>query len=240
MNRLNIIYVTLGIVLIISVIVLTVVIVRFFEHYRKTLKQADLTIRVAEASFFELDQMIALFTTKVNDAEEFFSQLNVTGKNLELMNDKFSNMMKVADKYPKGLFTSLFMLNKIDAVKELPKLFNILNYDEELNSMLKDFIKGAIVGGLTVAFLTPKTGEEMRKVAADKLDELAEKAKNIKVEDVRDSIFNKIEELRDFIKTSSKEEIMTKIFDEIRYLYEKIIQFLPLKNEMTTEIIEKQ
>ena len=28
--------------------------------------------------------------------------------------------------------------------------------------MLKDFLKGAIVGGLVVAYLTPKTGEEMR------------------------------------------------------------------------------
>ena len=72
--------------------------------------------------------------------------------------------------------------------------------------MLKDFVKGAIVGGLAVAFLTPKTGEEMRKVASLKLDELAEKAKTINVEEVRNSIFEKIEELRKYISTSSKDE----------------------------------
>lgn len=106
--------------------------------------------------------------------------------------------------------------------------------------MLKDFIKGAVVGGLVVAFLTPKTGEEMRKVAMAKLDELAEKAKNINVEEVREGIFNKIDELKNYLKTSSKDEILNTIFTEIKNLYDKVKGFLVFKQEPITEIIEKQ
>ena len=106
--------------------------------------------------------------------------------------------------------------------------------------MLKDFIKGAIVGGLLVAFLTPKTGEEMRKAALEKLDELSEKAKNINVEEVRDTIFKKIDELRKYLSTSTKDEILNRIFDEIKYLYEKIRNFLSFKHHPKTEVLEKQ
>jgi gas vesicle protein len=231
---------TLGVVLIIAIIILTFVIVRFFEHYRSTLKQVDFTVRVAEASIQEVDELVSLFTTKINDAEQFFFELGKTGQHLELFNNKFTELVAVAKKYPKGLMTTLLMLNRLDAAKGLPKLFNILHFDEELNSMLKDFLKGAVIGGLAVALLTPKTGEEMREVASDKLDELKEKAKNINIDDVRNGIFDKIDELKQFIKTSSKEDIVNKIFEEIKNLYDKIIEYLPHKNETTTEIIEKQ
>lgn len=236
----NIVYITLGIVLIICIIVLTYIIVRFFEHYRTTLKQADITIRVAETSFQELDRMMHLFTGKIDESEQFFTELKQTGQNLELINDKFNDVLKMINKYPSGLSTSLLMLNKLDSVKEISKIFNYFNYDEELNSMLKDFIKGAVIGGLAVAFLTPKNGEEMRKVASEKLDELAEKAKNINVEEVRDNVFKKIEELRTYIKTSSKDEIIERVFEEIKELYDKIKGHISFKNEPTTEIIEKQ
>ncbi len=237
---LDIIYITLGIVLIACVLAITYFGIRFLENYRSTLKQADITIRVAETSFQELDRMVLLFTDKLNNAEQFFNELNKTGEHLEVVNDKFDDILKMIEKYPKGMTSSLFLLNKIDTVKELPKLFNVLNFDEELNSVLKDFIKGAVVGGLVVAFLTPKTGEDMRKVAMDKLDELAEKAKNINVEEVRDSIFNKIDELKNYLTHSSKDEILNRIFEEIKNLYEKIKGYLSFKQEPTTEIIEKQ
>lgn len=221
------IYMILGIVLIISVIFLTVVITRFFEHYRETLKQADLTIRIAESSIKEIDKLIDLFTSRFVDLEKFFNELSKTGQNLELLNVTFGDFLSITKKYPKGIVSSLFMLNKIDGIKYLPKLFNLVDFDEELNSMLRDFIKGAIVGGLAVAFLTPKTGEEMRRDALVKLDELKEKAKNINVEDVRDSIFAKIDELKEFITTSKKEDIIERIFEELKALFEKIKQFLP-------------
>ncbi|MDF2699704.1 MAG: hypothetical protein K0Q49_1260 [Haloplasmataceae bacterium] len=236
----NYVYIALGIILIIAVIILTVVIVRFFEHYRQTLQRADLAVRVAETSFQELDNVVTLISNKIDESEHFFLELSKTGKHLEVVNNKISDVLKLAEKYPSGLFTSLLMLNKIDTIKELPKIFNLLNFDEELNSMLKDFIKGAVVGGLAVALLTPKTGEEMRKIATQKLDELTEKAKNINVEEVRNSIFDKIEELRNYVKTSSKDEIINRIFEEIKNLYDKIKDYLSFKDEPKTEIIEKQ
>ncbi len=237
---LNFIYILLGIILIACVLVITYYGIRFLENYRSTLKQADITIKVAETSLQELDRIIMLFTNKFTDAEAFFNELSKTGEHLEMLNGKFDDVIKVIEKYPKGIASSMFLLNKIDYVKELPKLFNVLNFDEELNSMLKDFIKGAVFGGLAVAFLTPKTGEEMRKVAMDKLDELAEKAKNINVEDVRESVFKKIDELKNYLKTSSKDEILNTIFTEIKNLYDKVKGFLVFKHQPTTEIIEKQ
>ncbi|QVK19489.1 YtxH domain-containing protein [Mycoplasmatota bacterium] len=237
---LDIIYITLGIILIACVLAITYFGIRFLENYRSTLKQADITIRVAETSFQELDRMVLLFTDKLTSAEQFFNELNKTGQNLETVNNKFDEILNFIEKYPKGMVSSLFLLNKIDSVKELPKIFNVLNFDEELNSVLKDFIKGAVVGGLAVAFLTPKTGEDMRKVAMEKLDELAEKAKGINAEEVRDGIFNKIEELKTYITTSSKDEILNRIFEEIKNLYDKVKGYLSFKQEPTTEIIEKQ
>ncbi len=237
---LEVVYITLGLVLIVCVITITYFAIKFLENYRSTLKQADITIRVAETSLQELDRVVMLFTEKLNSAEAFFNELNVTGQHLELVNQKFDEIAKIIDKYPKGITSSFFLLNKIDAVKDISKIFNVLNFDEELNTVLKDFIKGAVVGGLVVAFLTPKTGEEMRKVAMDKLDELKEKAKNINVEDVRDGIFKKIDELKNYLKTSTKDEILSRIFEEIKLLYEKVKRLLSFKQEPTTEIIEKQ
>lgn len=241
MNKLlDVVYISLGIILIICVITITYFAIRFLENYRSTLKQADITIKLAETSLQELDRMVLLFTDKLNGAETFFNELNRTGKYLEVANHKFDDILNLIEKYPKGMFSSIFLLNKIDYIKDLPKLFNVLNFDEELNSVLKDFIKGAVVGGLAVAFLTPKTGEEMRKVALDKLDELGEKAKNINIDEVRETIFKKIEELRNYLTTSSKDEILKRVFEEIKYLYEKIKNFLSFKQEPKTEIIEKQ
>ncbi|HEY8364407.1 MAG TPA: YtxH domain-containing protein [Haloplasmataceae bacterium] len=237
---LEIVYITLGFILIVCVIIITYFAIKFLENYRSTLKQADITIRVAETSLQELDKMVLLFTDKLNDAEAFFNELNTTGKHLGLLNEKFDDIMELIEKYPKGMTSSLFLLNKIDYIKDLPKLFNVLNFDEELNNVLKDFIKGVIVGGLAVAFLTPKTGDEMRKVAMDKLDELKEKAKNINVEDVRNSIFNKIDELKNYLTTSSKDEIINRIFEEIKHLYDKVKGLLSFNQRPKTEIIEKQ
>lgn len=237
---LDVVYITLGIILIICVITITYFAIRFLENYRSTLKQADITIKVAETSLQEVDRVVSLFTNKIIDAEAFFNELTKAGKHLEIANNKFDEILNLIETYPKGMFSSMFLLNKIDNIKDLPKLFNILNFDEELNQVLKDFIKGAIVGGLLVAFLTPKTGEEMRKAALEKLDELSEKAKNINVEEVRDTIFKKIDELRKYLSTSTKDEILNRIFDEIKYLYEKIRNFLSFKHHPKTEVLEKQ
>lgn len=252
MENLNLgpIYILLGIVLIISVIILTIVIARFFEHYRQTLKQADFTIRTAEKSLHDVDLIIDTVTSRISDIEQFLSELRKTGQNLEMINDKFNDVISILRKFPKGLLSSVLLLERLDVVSGLSRLFGRNeDHNEELNSMLKDFLKGAIVGGLVVAYLTPKTGEEMREVTAEKLDELREKAKQINVDDVRDQILNKIDDLKQFVQSSSKEEIVDRIFDEFKRLYEKIMEFIPtnkqpateiINTEETTDIVEKQ
>lgn len=240
MNRLSYLYFILGIVLIISIIILTFVIVRFFEHYRNTLKQVDFTIRVAENSFHDVDNIIEVFSSRLTDVEQFLNELRKTGQNLEVINDKFSNIISVAQKFPSGLASSLFLLNRLDVVNGLQRLFNIQENNEELNSMLKDFLKGAVVGGLAVAFLTPKTGEEMREYAGEKLDELKEKAKNIDIDEVRQTLYDKIDDLKHFIQNASKDDIIDKVFEEIKKLYMKLMEYLPGNQDKTPEVIEKQ
>ena len=133
-------------------------------------------------------------------------------------------------KFPMGLVSSFLLLERLDVVSGLARLFGRQDdNNEELNSMLKDFLKGAIVGGLAVAFLTPKTGEEMRKVTSEKLDELKEKATTITVDDVREQILHKMDDLKQFVQSSSKEEIVDRIFDEMKRLYMRIVEFLPVK-----------
>lgn len=239
MGSISIIYILLGVVLIISVIILTIVIARFFEHYRQTLKQADFTIRTAEKSLHDVDLIIDTVTSRIADIEYFLAELRKTGQNLEMINDKFNDIISFFRKFPKGFLSSVVLLERLDVVQGLSRLFGRNEeFDEELNSMLKDFLKGAIVGGLVVAYLTPKTGEEMRKITAEKLDELREKAKQINVDDVRNQILDKIDELKQFVQTSSKEEIVDRIFDEFKRLYEKILEFLPISKKPRTEIID--
>ncbi|ERJ13629.1 YtxH domain-containing protein [Haloplasma contractile] len=241
MNFVSIIYSILGVFLIGAISVITYYAIDFLKNYNKTISQADITIKLAESSFMELDLLIDNLSSKMNSIEHFFEAIDQSGKSLNAVNGKFEDVSKIIERYPSGVIAALVVLLKIERIDDLGRLFAVKTMktesegNKEMNNMLKDFVKGAVVGGLAVALLTPKTGKEVREIALKKLDELSEKAKEIEFDDVREGIFNKIEELKEYVKTGNKEDIINKVFEEIKDLYEKIKHYLTDVSESAKE-----
>lgn len=82
---------------------------------------------------------------------------------------------------------------------------------KEKKSGLGKFLLGAGIGvGLGVLF-APKSGKETRKELKEKMDDLVEKAKNIKAEDVKATIEAKVQEIKEDLKNLDKETVVSAI-----------------------------
>ena len=69
------------------------------------------------------------------------------------------------------------------------------------------FLTGVAIGvGIGILF-APKSGEETRRELKEKFDELYEKIKDIKIEDVRLAITKKIQEIKDGIADLDREKV---------------------------------
>ena len=70
------------------------------------------------------------------------------------------------------------------------------------------FVVGAGIGaGLGILF-APKKGSETRRELKEKADELISKAKDVKIEDVKELIEEKIDDLKNDIKDLDKEKVL--------------------------------
>ena len=75
-------------------------------------------------------------------------------------------------------------------------------------SGLGKFLAGAAIGaGLGVLF-APKKGSETRKELKQKFDELLAKAKEIDIDEVKETIENKIEEIKAELEDLDKEKVL--------------------------------
>ena len=73
------------------------------------------------------------------------------------------------------------------------------------------FLLGAGIGvGLGILF-APKSGKETRQDLKEKMDDLVEKAKNIKAEDVKATIEAKVQEIKEDLKNLDKETVVSAI-----------------------------
>lgn len=94
---------------------------------------------------------------------------------------------------------------------------------------------GAALGASAGVLLAPKSGEETRKELKNKIDELIEKVKNIKFEDVKKEFNKKIKELEKEIKSLDKErvlEVAQKKAEAIKVKADDLVDLAIEKGEM--------
>ncbi len=101
------------------------------------------------------------------------------------------------------------------------------------------FLAGAVVGaGLGVLF-APKKGIETRRELKTKIDELIEKAKNIDIKEVQETIENKIKEITAELADLDKEKVLKIAKKKARVLKAKVDELVKLAIEKGTPILEK-
>lgn len=109
---------------------------------------------------------------------------------------------------------------------------------KEKKSGLGKFLLGAGIGvGLGILF-APKSGKETRKELKEKMDDLVEKAKNIKAEDVKATIEAKVKEIKEDLKNLDKETVTAAIKSGAAKIKRKADELVELAIEKGTPVIE--
>ncbi len=110
---------------------------------------------------------------------------------------------------------------------------------EKKKSGLGKFLAGAAVGaGLGVLF-APKKGSETRKELKQKFDELIAKAKEIDVDEVKETIENKIEEIKEELEDLDKEKVLKIAKKKAKDIEQRANDLLNYAIEKGTPILEK-
>lgn len=106
-------------------------------------------------------------------------------------------------------------------------------------SKKRNFLLGAGVGlGLGLLF-APKSGKETRKDLSKMINELYDKAKEIDVEEIKNTIIVKTKELETLIKDLDKETAKQIIIDKSREVKIKAQELVDVAKEKGTPVIEK-
>lgn len=109
---------------------------------------------------------------------------------------------------------------------------------KEKKSGLGKFLLGAGIGvGLGILF-APKSGKETRKELKEKMDDLVEKAKNIKTEDVKATIEAKVKEIKEDLKNLDKETVTAAIKSGAAKIKRKADELVEFAIEKGTPVIE--
>ena len=105
-------------------------------------------------------------------------------------------------------------------------------------SGLGKFLLGAGIGlGLGILF-APKSGKETRADLKKKMDNLIEKAKNIDVEEVKETIERKVNEIKEDLKNLDKETAALKIKEGAKKIKKKGDDLVNYAVKKGTPVIE--
>ncbi len=105
-------------------------------------------------------------------------------------------------------------------------------------SGLGKFLLGAGIGlGLGILF-APKSGKETRADLKKKMDNLIEKAKNIDVEEVKETIERKVNEIKEDLKNLDKETAALKIKEGAKKIKKKADDLVNYAVKKGTPVIE--
>ena len=100
------------------------------------------------------------------------------------------------------------------------------------------FLLGAGIGvGLGILF-APKSGKETRADLKKKMDELIEKAKNIDIEEVKETIEAKVNEIKEDLKNLDKEIVAEKVKAGAKKIKKKAEDLVDYAVKKGTPVIE--
>lgn len=103
---------------------------------------------------------------------------------------------------------------------------------------LGKFLLGAGIGvGLGVLF-APKSGKETREDLKEKMDDLMEKIKNLKSEDVKAYIEKKVKEIKNDLKNLDKETVEASIKNGAIKIKRKAEELVEYAKEKGTPVVE--
>ncbi len=107
------------------------------------------------------------------------------------------------------------------------------------NYGIEKFALGVVVGATLGVLFAPKSGKETREDLKNAFDDLVEKAKNIKAEDVKAAIEKKVQEIREGLADLDKEKVLEIAKDKAHALKEKWNDLVEYAKEKGTPVVEK-
>lgn len=113
-----------------------------------------------------------------------------------------------------------------------------MSKENKKKSGVGKFLVGAGIGAGIGLLFAPKSGKETRKELKEKMDNLVEKAKNIKVKDVKKTIEKKVNEIKEDLKSLDKETAAQKIKDQAKKIKKKAEDLVDYAVKKGTPVVE--
>lgn len=107
-----------------------------------------------------------------------------------------------------------------------------------MKKRLGTLLTGATLGAVLGVFFAPRKGEETRKIAGEKLEELKKKAKEVDYNEIMNNIDEKIDELREEIKNLDKEKALEIAKEKGETIKAKIEELAKVSKEKATPVVK--
>ena len=101
------------------------------------------------------------------------------------------------------------------------------------------FLLGALIGAGIGVLFAPKKGSEIRKDLKNKLDELISKAKQVDVDELRESLEAKIEEIKNELDDLDREKVIKLAREKATMLKEKTEELVKIAVKKGTPVLKK-
>ena len=106
-------------------------------------------------------------------------------------------------------------------------------------SGVEKFAAGVVVGAVAGVLLAPKSGKETREDLKNAFNDLLDKAKNIKAEDVKAAIEKKVAEIKEGLADLDKEKVLEIAKEKAAALKEKCNDLVAYAKEKGSPVVEK-